>query len=75
MVEQIVCVVIVMTTLIILVGMALLVSIIRLKYIKDAAQEATKVIKDSTKSKPSAEHFSEDVIRKYIRDELIKLMK
>lgn len=52
--------------------MALMVSIIRLKYIKDTAQEATKVI---TKSKPSAEHFSEDAIRKYIRKELIKLMK
>lgn len=70
--EQIICVVIVMTTLIIIVGMALMVSIIRLKYIKDTAQEATKVI---TKSKPSAEHFSEDAIRKYIREELIKLMK
>lgn len=85
MIEQVVCVVIVMITLIIIVGMALIVSIVRLKYIKDTAQEAAKVIKDSTKTKPSADHFSEDAtsaghfsedaIRKFIREELIKLMK
>ena len=70
MVEQIICVVIVMTTLIIIVGMALIVSIIRLKYIKDTAQEAVKGIK----GKPS-QSISDDAIRKLIREELIKLMK
>lgn len=74
MVEQIICVVIVMTTLIIIVFMVLLVSIIRMKYIKDTAKEAAKTIKDSTKSKPS-EPFSEDSIRKLIREEIIKLMR
>ena len=72
MIEQIICVVIVMTTLIIIVGMALVVSIIRLKYIKDTAQEAVKGIK----GKPSpSQSISEDSIRKLIREELIKLMK
>lgn len=74
MIEQVICVVIVMTTLIIIVFMALLVSIIRMKYIKDTAQEAAKTIKDSTKSKPS-EPFPEDSIRKLIREEIIKLMR
>lgn len=74
MIEQVICVVIVMTTLIIIVFMALMVSIIRLKYIKDTAQEAAKTIKDSTKSK-SSDSFSEDSIRKLIREEIIKLMR
>lgn len=69
--EQIICVVVVMTTLIIIVGMALIVSIIRLKCIKDTAQEAVKGIKD----KPLQGTFSEDSIRKLIREEIIKLMK
>ena len=51
--------------------MALVVSIVRLKYIKDTAHEAVKGIKGKT---PTGT-FSEDTIRKYIRDEIIKLMK
>lgn len=69
--ENIICVVIVMATLIIIVGLALVVSIVRLKYIKDTAQEAVKGIKGKTP--PGG--FSEDTIRKYIREEIIKLMK
>lgn len=69
--EQVICVVIVMTTLIIIVGMALIVSIVRLKYIKDTAQEAVKGIK--VKTSPGG--FSENSIRKYIREEIIKMMK
>lgn len=69
--EYILCVVIVMTTLIIIVGMALIVSIVRLKYIKDTAHEAVKGIKGKTHTGA----FSEDTIRKYIREEIIKLMK
>lgn len=60
-----------MTALIIIVGMALVVSILRLKYIKDTAHEAVKGIKE--KIPPGG--FSEDTIRKYIREEIIKLMK
>lgn len=70
MAEYIICVVIVMVTLIIIVGMALTVSIVRLKYIKDTAHEAVKGIK-----KTPMGAFSEDTIRKYIREEIIKLMK
>lgn len=51
--------------------MALVVSIVRLKYIKDTAQEAVKGIKGKT----SPGGFSEDSIRKYIREEIIKMMK
>lgn len=51
--------------------MALIISIVRLKYIKDTAHEAVKGIKGKTT--PGA--FSEDLIRKYIREEIIKLMK
>ena len=69
--EQVICVIIVMTTLVIIVFMTLIVSIVRLKYIKDTAHEAVKGIKG--KIPPGG--FSEDTIRKYIRDEIIKLMK
>lgn len=69
--EQVICVVIVMTTLVIIVGMTLIISIIRLKYIKDTAKEAVKGIKGKTPT----DKFSEDTIRKYIRDEIIKMMK
>ena len=68
--EQVICVVIVMATLIIIVVMTLIISILRLKYIKDTAQEAVKGIKGKM---PGG--FSEDTIRKYIRDEIIKMMK
>lgn len=71
MTEYIICVVIVMTTLVIIVGMALIVSIVRLKYVKDTAQEAMKGIKGKTHTGT----FSEDTIRKYIREEIIKMMK
>ena len=71
MTEYIICVVIVMTTLIIIVGMALVVSIVRLKYIKDTVHEGVKGIKGKTP--PGG--FSEDTIRKYIREEIIKMMK
>ena len=64
--EQVICVVIVMATLIIIVCMALIVSIVRLKYIKDTAQEAVKGIKGKTRP----DTFSEDTIRKYIRDKI-----
>lgn len=60
-----------MATLIIIVVMTLIISIVRLKYIKDTAHEAMKGIKEKT---PTAT-FSEDTIRKYIREEIIKLMK
>lgn len=72
LVEQIVCVVIVMTSLIIIVSIALVVSVIRLKYIKDTAQEAIKEVKGKA-SHPNT--FSEDTIRKYVREEIIKMMK
>ena len=52
--------------------MALLVSIIRLKYIKDTSQEVVKGLKGKT-SYPGT--FSEDTIRKMVRDEIIKMMK
>lgn len=71
MIEQVICVVIVMITLIIIVAMALVVSIVRLNYIKDTAQEVVKGIK----GKPLQGAFSEEAIRKYIREEIIKLMK
>lgn len=51
--------------------MALVVSIVRLKYISDTAKETVKGIK----GKPAQNTFSEDSIRKLIREELIKLMK
>lgn len=51
--------------------MTLIISIVRLKYIKDTAHEAVKGIKGKT----TPEAFSEDLIRKYIREEIIKLMK
>lgn len=69
--EQVICVAIVMATLIIIVTMALVVSIVRMKYIKDTAYEAVKGIKEKT---PTGT-FSDDTIRKYIREEIIKLMK
>ena len=69
--ENIICVVIVMSTLAIIVGMTLIISIVRLKYIKDTAHEAVKGIKEKT---PPG-RFSDDTIRKYIREEIIKMMK